>query len=1179
MTRSCSVVGLGWLLSIGLVQPALAQVVKDSTVGTNVSTGPVFTVTGGTRPSNGPNLFHSFSQFSLPTGSSAIFQNDPAVKTIFSRVTGGSRSDIDGMIQTQGNASLFLMNPNGIVFGPNAKLELGASFVGTTANSIKFEDGIEFSAANLTNNPLLTVKVPVGLQMGAAPATITNQSQDFGVNPNRTIALVGGDILLQGIAGYAYLYAPDGHIALGSVGSNSVVGLTPAASGWNFDYNQVSTFQNISLTQSTFVETSGNGGGSIQLQGKNIRIQDASQVYNVTSGAVSGGDITVQASTSLSIAGNDGGLITSNSGAMGDVSNITVQTPNVSIMDGGLILAYGGSRNPQNGNINLKADRVDLFAIKPGGTAGRIATFIDDSSPGKGGDINLTTQYLALSGGGQISANTSGAGNAGNLTIRATTLEATALPTDLSATGIQSITFAGATGKGGTLTVDAQRLSLSGGANILAGTFGAGNSGNIVVRAANLVADNAKAQSNSVSGLLATAFWGSTGDAGNITVDAQALTLLNGAKLSASTAGTGKGGNIIARSDTLDLVSDMARNDRSLIAAAVAEGGSNNAGSITIETGRLRLDGAQIVSATLGIGNAGNISIRANDILATGSFGDGASPSGIFSAVQTRGRGNAGALDIVSDRIQIKNGAEISSSTYGIGNAGPISIQASDFIQVSGVDASGNATSNISSAVEPQAIGAGGDLTLQTRQLQVTNGGQVTTSTAGQGNAGTINAQVGTLLVQGTSPDGKRSSSLAATSRNAFDAGSLIITADQVNLNQGGLITVASTGSGKAGNIAMTVGDRLALDNGKITSTTRNGQGGRIQLAANQLQLVRNSVIDSNTTGKGQAGAVEVNAGVIALNQSTISSQSIGSGNSGTLKLVTGSLSLANNARFSTAAANTGNAGNVTLQATEDVTLQTGSQLTSSSTGSGLGGTVNIAARSLLLNKNAQINASTVSSDGGNLVLNVRDVVQLRDRSLLNAEAGGFGNGGNIKINTGFVIGLGNSDIIANAVRGNGGNVTITTQGIFGLAYRPQLTPENDITASSQFGINGSVLLNTLNINPVSALKLLPSDVIQSTQLADRCGAAKTGSFVSIGRGGIPRSPLQTRRSDRSWNDIRNVHNVPSATTVKITPIAQPSTALVEASAMRTHLDGAIELVAPMPSASDSGATCALQSE
>ncbi len=98
---------------------ALAQVTPDGTVNTQVNqNGNVAEITGG--ETRGSNLFHSFQDFSVPTNNEAFFNNATDVSNIFSRVTGGRVSDIDGTIRANGSASLFLINPAGIIFGEGA---------------------------------------------------------------------------------------------------------------------------------------------------------------------------------------------------------------------------------------------------------------------------------------------------------------------------------------------------------------------------------------------------------------------------------------------------------------------------------------------------------------------------------------------------------------------------------------------------------------------------------------------------------------------------------------------------------------------------------------------------------------------------------------------------------------------------------------------------------------------------------------------------------------------------------------------------------------------------------------------------------------------------------------------------------------------------------------------------
>ena len=188
-----SLVPLFWLVTVSLSR---AQVTSDDTLSTDVSTQDNlnFIINSGDRV--GDNLFHSFDQFSILEGGSASFNNAVDIANIISRVTGGDVSEIDGEISAQGDANLFLINPNGIVFGPEASLSIGGSFIASTAESIQFVDGVSFSATDSPSQPQLTVSIPFGLQFGGTAASIVNQGR-LEVEPGNTLALVGGDIFVQ----------------------------------------------------------------------------------------------------------------------------------------------------------------------------------------------------------------------------------------------------------------------------------------------------------------------------------------------------------------------------------------------------------------------------------------------------------------------------------------------------------------------------------------------------------------------------------------------------------------------------------------------------------------------------------------------------------------------------------------------------------------------------------------------------------------------------------------------------------------------------------------------------------------------------------------------------------------------------------------------------------------------
>ncbi len=310
--------GLISVLTSGIMLPAYSQVTSDNTTNTTVnSNGNNFDILDGIQKGN--NLFHSFKEFSIPTGGTATFKNYTDIGNIINRVTGGNISNIDGLIKAQGNANLFLINPAGIVFGENASLDIGGSFFGSTAQSILFKDGFKFSAVNSEEKPLLTVSVPVGLQMGTNPGAIeVNGSghnlitqnanlaphinpgnlNSLQVKPAKTLALVGGDITLDG----GILTAETGRIELASL-RRGEVSLTQTLKGFTLDNAELSNLGNIQLLEQALVEVSGEGAGSINVKGNLVTIKDGSQLLVQNRGIQPAGDINVNASESLQING------------------------------------------------------------------------------------------------------------------------------------------------------------------------------------------------------------------------------------------------------------------------------------------------------------------------------------------------------------------------------------------------------------------------------------------------------------------------------------------------------------------------------------------------------------------------------------------------------------------------------------------------------------------------------------------------------------------------------------------------------------------------------------------------------------------------------------------------------------------------------------------------------------
>ncbi|NEO93932.1 MAG: filamentous hemagglutinin N-terminal domain-containing protein, partial [Moorea sp. SIO3G5] len=415
------------LYSLLAATTALAQITPDNTLGNessivtpnvNVNGNLVDLIEGGAIRES--NLFHSFQDFNVAEFGRVYFGLPAGIQNILSRVTGGNVSNILGTLGVLGNANLFLINPNGIVLGPNSRLDLGGSFFGSTADSVLFEDGTVFSALNPNGKPLLTINIPSGLQYGSNPGSITNQSSLFQVPNGQTLGLIGGEVTIPGGA----LLALDGRIELGSVGSNSVVKLTPTDTSFVLDYSAVQEFQDISLSEGALVDTSGESGGSIQVQGANVSLRDRSFVFADTEGSGSGGGIVVKASQFTL----EGG------------SRITAD-----------VLGSG-----QGGDLTVNAtESVRVSGVSPNGIVSFLAARVFRGATGNAEDVSINTGELIVSDGAEVSADTFGLGDGGNLTVNAEeTIELMGTTPDSEFTsGLFSGASTGSTGNAGDLSI------------------------------------------------------------------------------------------------------------------------------------------------------------------------------------------------------------------------------------------------------------------------------------------------------------------------------------------------------------------------------------------------------------------------------------------------------------------------------------------------------------------------------------------------------------------------------------------------------------------------------------------------------------------------------------------------------------------------------------------------------
>ena len=840
-----------------------AQIVPDATLPLNSTVTPggaTFTIEGGTAA--GPNLFHSFREFSVPIGGTAFFNNVGTIQNIFTRVTGGSISNIDGLIEANGKANLFLLNPNGIIFGPNASLNIGGSFLGTTANSINFADGTSFSATNPETTPLLTISIPTSLQFGSNPGQIVNQSvvasaqKDSGqgnekpiglqVSPGQTLGLVGGDVVLPG----GFLTAPGGRIELGSVGANSLVSLAFNDSGFALGYAGVESFQDIQLSQGAAVkasdiDASGEGGGTIQVQGRRVVLTENSGIISETSGNQNGGTVSIQAAQFIAEGGGNVDTTTYGSGRGGNLS----VTATDSIKLSGTNPEPSGA-NPEPSGFFAQVD------VKKGQTL---------PARGNAGDLTIATGRLILREGAQVNSNTFSEGAGGRLTVTAS----------------QSVEVIGRSANG--------EIS---------------------------------------SALVTQAEPGSSGNSQDLTISTRELILRDGGEISSSTTGAGNAGNILIQASEKLIIQDGA-------GVSALTSGNGRGGNISIKTERLiAQNGGQISAATQRSGQAGTLTVNARESVELAGTGIDGLPSGLFT--QSTGRetdtdsdaGNADNLTVTTRQLMVRDGAAISADTFTGGKGGSLTVNASESIEVTGT-------------------------------------------------SGIVPAEVSPLV----RADGRLPSRLTAVATGSGEAGSVTINTGLLRVRDGAIVAVdGSRGTGSAGNLEVTASD-IRLDRGTITAETRSG-------------------------------------------------------------------------------------------------------------------------------------------DFGNVNLQVSNFLQMRNSSNITVTAMGDARGGNVKIDARALIAGTNSDITANAVSSEAGRVEITApEGLFGTRSRREGDPgsnlTNDITATSLAGpqLDGEVLLNTPDVDPTQGVVQLPDTIANPDAIAQICpsqqqsGTDKT--FTRTGRG-LPANPAET---------------------------------------------------------------------
>jgi filamentous hemagglutinin family protein len=726
-----------------------AQVTPDDTLPDNTVVTPqgeTIEIEGGTTRGN--NLFHSFQEFSVPDGREAAFNNADTIDNILSRVTGDIESVINGKVSANGSANVFLINPAGIIFGENASLNVGGSFIGSTADNLLFPDGVEYSATNTDTAPVLTINAPIGLGFRDAPQPITNSSLfdidnsvGLSVPKDKTLALIGGDIALKD----GIISTDGGRIELGSVGANSTVSLTKIDQGWDVGYEGVENFRDLNLTGAAFVESRGENTGDIEIQARNVSLIEGSQIgINTSEGKA--GNLRVVATDSLQISGNaadvDGGDFESSifnnvdeSGSGAD-STLTVTTNRLTLNQGGQIAArtFGSG---QGADIDIAAKEISIgepFAFDVDDFLFSSISALADSTGG-GGNINLETTRLRIDDGGQINTDTFGSGDSGDLQVSATeSIELTGTVAKSISTQFQPSVLstavgqaATATGNGGDLTINTSTLAVTKGAQIQA------------------VARN-------------------QGDGGNLTIDATESVLLSG---------------FVPEADSINLRSS------GLFVAAQPSFEDESSGTIIPTTGK-----------------GGTLNLTTEELTVE---------EGAAISVGTLSLGDGGDANLNVNRLVVQNGGEIRSASRlrdsdldtQRGAAGTLNINAKESVEVTGTGNFNGEKVNSSLLVSGESNGDAGNINLNSKSLEVSNGGSISATTV------------------------------------AGEGGNIVLRVDDsIRLQDDSLISAAASRNADGGNINLDTDFIVAGPDGNndiLASAEEQGTGGKIQIDAESV--------------------------------------------------------------------------------------------------------------------------------------------------------------------------------------------------------------------------------------------------------------------------------------------------------------------------------------------------------
>lgn len=899
-----------------------AQVSTDGTAGERRAlSGPDYRIDADLGTVAGDNLFHSFEAFSIDTGESATFAGPAAVDDVIARVTGGELSAIDGLIaSTIPGASLWLFNPAGVVFGPNASLDVPGSFHVSTADELRLADGATFSAIDPDSNSFSVAEPEAFGFLGADPAGITIAGSQLEVGEGETLSVVGGDVEITG-----------GTLMAGNGGLNVLAADGPADADVITGELSGDVGGDIEVAASALTAT-GDGGGTVRIEGGAFVVDEGSAVRSTNDGA---NDADVGIDVDVEVVEITGGSsLDSRALDRGAGGSIMIEADTIDLLDGARIgSAADGSGN--GGDIALISEDIDIEGAdgianftSAEGDGGSIdidtenLTLIDatigagtqDTASGDGGDIVITAGSIEMGSvdlerGSLISAVTFGSGSGGDVDIRGGRLLVDGSNSNGGAT-ISSLSDITGGGVGGQARLDLDELILKRGGAIFGDANGrSAASPGVEINSRDIRIDGAGEQ---LTGVFIRA--DSTGEAGGtVVLRAENIDVRNGGSISTTTDSDLDASDIVIVTDRLSVGGQGALFDTEIDSDTSIDA-KGNAGNIEIvaETVDVSGDGS-ISSSTIGIGDAGRIDLIVGNSLRLRDEGS------IRAGTAGESTGDAGSIAITTSELFLEDAAEIGSVTSGPGRAGSIDITADTaLLDANGVEDFGGITTQGA----PGSSGDAGDINLDIGELTLRDTSQIGSSAFGSGRAGTISIRSETIDIETIRGDGASITGIStAADVDGGDAGAIAIVADSLTLRgDDSEIQSTNAGPGAAGTIDIRLTEDLILGNGAdILTSSASGGGGIITIVAGRSIATTgpDSVITTTVADdSGDAGDILIETPVLGLGDTRVIAQA-DAGSGGDIEIVVDDLLLSPDAFINAEAGATGIDGTVAVSAPE----------------------------------------------------------------------------------------------------------------------------------------------------------------------------------------------------------------------------------------------------------------------